>query len=351
MNTEILDYISIINGEKKIKFNTLFFEITNRCNLKCNHCYNLSGPHCKNDIPIEKFKNIVAAFIDHGVTKILISGGEALLHSEFWDIIEFVIGQKLECGLLSNGLLLSYDVIDKLQHYNINLQISLDGACEQTNDFIRGEGTYNIILNALERIKRSGFSSKVSINTVITKYNFQEVVNIVELANKYNISAIGFSFINNIGRARENQFNISEEELYNTIKAINTLSQKNNSNVKPINITKKCRFINNTYFLSPVVDAQGELFICEFLREGIYSIGNLLEYSIDDLLEGEKFKQIMILINLRKYYIEECCECSIRYNCFAGCMAQVVKGNVFKPIYCDTNRKMLSLYLKGLIKN
>ena len=147
--------------------------------------------------------------------------------------------------------------------------------------------------------------------------------------------------MNNLGRAKGNEYNINDAELYNTIDEINKYQYNKNVDVKPLGIARECRFCGSEkdLYLSPVVDVRGNVYMCEFLRDEIFSIGNILKHPLKDILESEALKRNLLLLNIRQFYIPSCKKCSVKSMCGAGCIAQNYNNNYFQPQFCKLMKK------------
>lgn len=336
MNSEFDNYIKIINDEKRYRFETLFLEVTNKCNYNCKHCYNSSGTVNEVSMQLKQFEKIINDFIKNGINSVVLSGGEALLHENIWEMLSILHSYKLEITLLTNGKLLSERVIEKLKCLKANIQLSLDGANAKTNDYVRQKGSYNDVIRALIELRNSNYMNNVSINSVITHESVSEISDIIKICEDFNVSTIGFSFLNKIGRAQNSKLITSNEETYRAISEINSRVDSSSVLVKPINVTKKCRFCDtaNEIYLNPLVDVYGNVYMCEFLRNESFSIGNIFEHNLFEILSGDKIKSNMIFIALRKHFITYCRVCSVRSRCEAGCIMQCQNDNYFEPNFC-----------------
>ena len=341
MNREFANYIGIINNEKIYIFQTLFIEITNICNYNCKHCYNSSSNVNKVSIELKQFEKIIKDFVQNGIDSVVLSGGEALLHENIWEMLDILNSYSLETTLLTNGKLLTKYVINKLKNKKVNIQLSLDGANAKTNDYVRQEGSYNDVINALKELKTQKYMNKVSVNSVITHESVSEIFDIIKICEKFHVSTIGFSFLNKIGRAKNAKLITTNEEMYQAINKINSCIDSSSIVVKPINIAKRCRFCDtaNEIYLNPVVDVYGNIYMCEFLRSESFSIGNIFKQNLFEILSGEKIKNNMIFINLRRHFIPSCRICPIRSNCEAGCIMQSKNDNFFEPNFCEIIKK------------
>ncbi|MDE6999544.1 MAG: radical SAM protein [Lachnospiraceae bacterium] len=341
MNNELENYLDIIELRKSIKFNTLFLEITNVCNYKCKHCYNLSGEKKALGYTTDEFSKIIFEFMKYKIKSVILSGGEALLHTNIWNFIDILRAENLEVTLLTNGRLLSNENAEKLKSKNVNIQISLDGATMQTNDSIRHQGSFSDVISALKILKYQNYTNRLSVNTVICNINYKEIHDIIELCEEFSVSVVGFNFLNNLGRAKENELFLSDDELYRTIRNINKSHNNKNIDVKVINVASKCRFcsFDEDLFLNPVVDVYGNVYMCEFLRDEIFSIGNIFKQSLEEITDSEALKRNLLLFNIRRYYIHSCRNCAIRDKCSGGCIVQNNNNNYFSPQLCKLIKK------------
>lgn len=111
--------------------NQCYIEITDKCNLKCIHCFaSASDQNCEH-MTTEDIIKIYKQIEELGVVFINISGGEPLLNPDFYSIIEVAVEQPYETCLLTNGILWDIDSIRKLaeidKYRKLTIQISIDG--------------------------------------------------------------------------------------------------------------------------------------------------------------------------------------------------------------------------------
>ena len=118
--------------------------ITNKCNLCCVHCYNANNI-CQSESKTEWINEQFAqSLLQMGIKHIGLTGGEPLMRWE--DLVGYVRLFKkygFYIVITTNGTLLNTDKLEMLTTEGVNLvQISLDGACSETHDLIRGKGAY-----------------------------------------------------------------------------------------------------------------------------------------------------------------------------------------------------------------
>jgi radical SAM protein with 4Fe4S-binding SPASM domain len=158
----------------------LEFQITDRCNLHCRHCYIGNGLH--QDLPLEKIFKVLREFEEIQGLRLLLSGGEPLLHPHFWKINEILRDYPFRSVLLSNGTLITEDIANRLRFHEV--QVSLDGM-KEGHESIRGEGTFGKTLQAIDNIQDANI--RVSVATMIHRRNLKEFDRLASLMQSKNI--------------------------------------------------------------------------------------------------------------------------------------------------------------------
>ena len=159
----------------------LTFAITKDCNLECSHCWpdssRRAGP---GHVPFEVFREIVQGFLAHGLEKVIITGGEPLLHPDWFSFARFSCGAQgmREVCLQTNATLVDARTVDLLLSpgmEKISVQVSLEGGTANTNDIVRGEGTFKKVMRGLRFLADGGLRSRVTINFTEFRHNYEEI--------------------------------------------------------------------------------------------------------------------------------------------------------------------------------
>jgi radical SAM protein with 4Fe4S-binding SPASM domain len=145
----------------------LELQITNACNLRCRHCY--IGDASQSELSPHAVRTILKEFEEMQGLRVLITGGEPVLHKKFSEINEMLPDFFLRKVLFTNGVLLKKNIISDLKVDEI--QVSIDGL-EQGHDGIRGAGTYRRSLEAVKNALDAGFD--VSISTMVHRGNLAD---------------------------------------------------------------------------------------------------------------------------------------------------------------------------------
>ncbi len=145
----------------------LELQITTRCNLRCHHCY--VGDPERTELSLDELKKVLDEFQAMQGLRLLITGGEPLLHTQFREFNEMLPDYAFRKVLFTNGQMLGDTVLGNLAIDEI--QISIDGL-EKGHDALRGKGTFRRAVDAAERIVHAEIP--VSVATMIHPGNLDE---------------------------------------------------------------------------------------------------------------------------------------------------------------------------------
>lgn len=99
------------------------FEITAKCDLACKHCYRSSYGKWTlwKDMSTEEIKHILDYLVDKWLKKVKLLWGEVLIRDDYIEILEYCTDKWLDIFLISNGLALTEDVLERIKDTNITL--------------------------------------------------------------------------------------------------------------------------------------------------------------------------------------------------------------------------------------
>ena len=118
----------------------VFWNLTDRCNLSCTHCYSKSGPGrtTEGELTTAEAFGVIDDLAAMGVPLILFTGGEPLMREDLWELARHARSRGLKMALSTNGTLITPEVARKIQECGIEYAgISLDGARAETHDRFR----------------------------------------------------------------------------------------------------------------------------------------------------------------------------------------------------------------------
>jgi MoaA/NifB/PqqE/SkfB family radical SAM enzyme len=147
----------------------LIFSITNKCNLRCQGCYNRAlRPEAGPEMDAAKLRGIMREAKELGISFVMIAGGEPLVRTEILDITRGF--PEITFLLFTNGLLISEGVAARLAGQpNVVPVISLEGQEEETDER-RGKGVHRRLQETIGKLKSRGIFWSVSMT--VTSGNF-----------------------------------------------------------------------------------------------------------------------------------------------------------------------------------
>jgi radical SAM protein with 4Fe4S-binding SPASM domain len=186
------------------------WHLTERCNLRCSHCYQgrrrpaeMTPDEVKHEIDgaTEMFQ---AWESEHGILvspSIHFTGGEPFLYSGLWDVIAFAKKKGFGVALMTNGCLIRRE--DARRAFDLGLsdiQVSLEGPPD-LHDSIRGKGSFAGAAKGVKHLVAAG--NRVSANVTLSRLNVDTIEETVSIANDMGFYGIGFSRMVPCGRGRE----------------------------------------------------------------------------------------------------------------------------------------------------
>jgi len=138
-------------------------------------------------------KKIIDQIVDLKINHLIFSGGEPLLRKDIFDLIVYAVDKKIKMiDVISNGTLIDEDMARRLVKCGLtHITISMDGL-EDTNDFIRGKGSFHKATRAIDLInkyKNKGLPT-IGINFTIMNCNINQILPIIDLAKTKRCSIV-----------------------------------------------------------------------------------------------------------------------------------------------------------------
>lgn len=129
-------------------------QITERCNLKCKHCFVSSLPE-GNDLSFEKIRDIILPKLrNSNVTRVTLTGGEPMVHKNIMDIMKLFSDNNIHITLCTNALGLNEEKIIEMKKLNdIHVNVSLDGFSSKSHGKFRGNDSESVFNKIIENIK------------------------------------------------------------------------------------------------------------------------------------------------------------------------------------------------------
>lgn len=300
-----------------------------KCNLRCVHCYQEN--HNQNELPqndlfliANKMENALKKWGKIG--RISLTGGEPFTRPDLLvDLVSFFDQSNYfgRIGILTNGTLIDDDIAAKLSSFNKlhEIQVSIDGSNTDVHDEIRGNGSFSKALRGIKMLKEHGFF--VSIMFTLNKLNQDDVLNVIDLAQKHNVDAITIERVTPMNFDDIMNLYINAEKLHDVYNDIYLKKQiiEENSDLK-IRVSRPLWTLLDetiggfcpTGYTSLCILHDGTVLPCRRLE---IPLGNILT---DGLYKIWYTSDILWKIRNKKLLAGKCNGCTYIQNC-GGCRA------------------------------
>ncbi len=295
------------------------WEVTYTCNLSCRHCLSDAGRKNEDELTTEECRRVIDDLSRMKVFQFNIGGGEPFMRPDFLDLMDYAHEKGMVTCISTNGVLIDAAVAKRLDKTLVYIQVSLDGATARSNDAIRGRGSYDRALQALEALKDRKI--EVSVNTVLTRLNYAELDDLVRLAAFYG-AKLRVSRFRPSGRGKTSwsELNVTREQMaefsewlgrhlnVSTGDSFFSVSTEERKSLG-LNMCGACKL---TCCLSPT----GNVYPCAFLQEEDFLAGRLPASSLADI-----WKTSPVFDAFRRLEIKSCESCYRFDLCHGGCPA------------------------------
>ncbi len=208
----------------------VIWNLIRRCNLKCKHCYSISGDV---DFPGELSTDQVFEVMDDlkgfHVPVLILSGGEPLLRPDIFEISQRAKDMGFYVGLSTNGTLITKHNIKQIAAINYDyVGISIDGLRETHDAFRRRVGGFDEALNGIRLCLENGI--KVGMRFTVTMDNAHELEPMLDLVEAEQVDKFYLSHLVYAGRGNKNRGDDARRDM--TRQVMDTLIERAWDNVK-----------------------------------------------------------------------------------------------------------------------
>ncbi len=194
---------AMLSGQRKVHERpVVVWNSTNRCNLKCVHCYAKANQDLDpKELDTAEAKIMIDDLAQYGAPVLLMSGGEPLVRKDAIELISYARDKGMRPVLSTNGTLIDRVVAQELKDAGATYAgISLDGL-QPVNDQFRGvQGAYRKALDGIHACMDVGL--KVGLRFTINKMNFSELPGIIQMLVEENIPRACFYHLVYAGRGK-----------------------------------------------------------------------------------------------------------------------------------------------------
>lgn len=307
---------------------------TNRCNLNCKMCCNKNNRVLKKDeISIEKIKQFLYEVLEFANDKPAISiiGGEPLLAPDkVLEITKYAkeIGYEV-VGTSTNGTLITREFAKKAKKVGLEFQVSIDGATEEENDYMRGAGVFKKIIEGIKILKEEGLHVETSFTC--HEGNYKSLEKYFELVYNLGVDLVRFGLMKRMGGGLNGELEVVPiekvlESGYNLFKQhpeYRKLFGKDYLSVfsNACGLKVKSNYCG-TGTITVLLNPDGAIYPCAGHALPEFKAGNICKSSFSEIWQHSP-----VLKRIRSTYPvdiinEKCSKCMVRYMCLGGCRAE-----------------------------
>jgi radical SAM protein with 4Fe4S-binding SPASM domain len=141
------------------------------------------------EISTDAAKRLVDQAYEFGATFFGVTGGEALLRKDLFDVIAYARQVGMNASIITDGRLLDDEAFDQVVKNEVKVSVSIDGG-PATNDLVRGKGAYEASVKATERLSREKLLNCLvytlaNVTDTATNVNEADFRAVLDLAEKY----------------------------------------------------------------------------------------------------------------------------------------------------------------------
>ncbi|WBW96298.1 radical SAM protein [Oceanirhabdus sp. W0125-5] len=285
-------------GEKDCKIPLMLtISLTNKCNLQCIHCFKSCSMKNNNSIKYETLMNTLK-YLKGKSLGIQLTGGEPMLHEKFFDILRFSI-DNFDTTITTTGTLINSSNVEKLKGIK-NIQLSLYSHIESKHDNVTTiPGSFKETVNAINVLSKAGLP--VTIATILTKENINQMEDIIEFSYKNGAGAIRFGSFVPCGRgvSLRESWVLPEEEKDIIKLELKRFAEKYKGKIgiqtwedeeKDKELDPKYKAIGcGAGLFTWAISERGIVKPCEFLDDNVCVIGNLYKEPVEHIAKDYNF--------------------------------------------------------------
>ncbi|MFZ3054633.1 MAG: radical SAM protein [Minisyncoccales bacterium] len=310
---------------------TIYWECTRKCNFNCIHCYSSSGDeHRDDELTLKQIKGLIKELSIMGVEFLSIGGGEPFLYPHVVEVVKYATKNLVSVEVSTNGSLVTNNIINDLKRAGLKfVQVSLDGATNDTYSKIRRGGNLTVTAKNIEKLSKHFI---VSTCMVVNKLNYHEIEDVIDLSIKLGVKFFRIIPFMEVGRAidmKNLQLEKSEfRKIYQMIidkrkKVNNKIFIQLNENLVIPNKKNIEWMPDNHYGCSAGrttcgIDSCGNVYPCSYMVFDKLICGNIKNTSLTKIwISSPVMKRLRSISSLNG----KCSTCKHLYLCRGGCRA------------------------------
>ncbi len=329
----------------------LQWHVTNRCNLRCSHCYQESYGGAELDFTeltetLHQYETMLDQWRTQATTAhervrghITLTGGEPFVRSDFVRFLELIAQKQrsFSFAILTNGSLIDLSIARRLRSLRPRfVQVSMEGT-EATHDQIRGQGDFQRTVRAIQLLRRFGVRTMISFTA--HKDNYREFTDVARIGIRLGVDRIWSDrFIPNAGTSGPAKAQaLSPDETHEFFSIMASAKQEGSRRWfcrTEITMHRALQFLieEGTPYRCTAGDSlitlmpDGEVYPC---RRMPISVGNIRRTPLSEIYFNHPF-----LRQLRdpRHTSADCTGCAYATRCRGGlkCLSYATTGNPFQ---------------------
>lgn len=145
----------------------LTLELTPRCNLNCKMCYVHLTPEQmgqRRELSTEQWLQVIREALDMGLMKVMLTGGECMLHPGFWEIYRFLREKGVITVVRTNGLLLTEENVARFRELPPNqIQVTAYGMDNDSYERSTGLRVFHQVEAGVQRVLDAGITVMMGV--------------------------------------------------------------------------------------------------------------------------------------------------------------------------------------------
>lgn len=315
-------------------------ELTNTCNLSCLHCANDSGDAYPDELTTEEILSLIDTFHEMGITRIVFTGGEPLLHPDVYTFIKYAREQPMIVDIFTNSTLITEKHCKKFKELGIRkIATSIDSIYEEVHDRFRGKkGALKKSLRGINLLLENGIPVRISIS--LSQLNIDHHLDIIRYFEDMGITDYQVAPVEYSGRG-DGEIAISPEEYYGVlVKEYEYLKKERPEDAPDMDEVNGCAVAKDSVFIK----ADGTILPCNGFPK-ILGVGNVKDVDLIHFWNTDE--TLKKLRSMNPSHDETCQKCQYLSTC-VGCIAEAFIDQqtirCYSPYACAQQRAYYDVF-------